>query len=117
VKGVRELDFLPDKEFNEVFNRVTRTVDLKDAESPSAVNSRLNGQIMKYHQKAGRNPLSRMRAEAKSEPLRKLIRSGFGRRVIDEAFAKPQGKVALTLKYGRERAERILKKQQKRRIT
>lgn len=56
----------------------------------------------------GNTPIAQFQGEDKVAGLRTLIAAGFGKRVIDEAVARPRGKVALTLKYGRDKALRII---------
>ena len=93
------MDFLSDSEFNSIFNRVSAKVDLQGANTPEEVNRRL-------HQKIKEFP-PRLSGGWRSF-LKRLMFAGFGRRTIDEAVSKPRGKVALTLKYGREKARDIL---------
>jgi hypothetical protein len=111
------LDDVPDREFDKVFDRVSRKVDLKGAGTPAEVHRRLNRKIKEIKHEYRTDLLSQLRAESKIAPLRTLIFRGFGRRVIDEAVADPHGKIALVLKYGRKRAKRILLKRRKRLFT
>ena len=101
------MDFLPDKEFNEIFNRVSRKVNLKDAGTPAEIHRRLHRKIKEYENEYWIDPFSQLRAENEIANMRTLIFSGFGRRAIDEAVANPEGIVALTLKYGRKKARKI----------
>ena len=110
------MDDMPDRELNELFDRVSRKVDLRGAGTPSEINSRLRQKIDDYKHEYGTDPLSQLRAESKIAPLRTLIFRGFARRVINEAVAKPHGKISLVLKYGRKRAKRFLLKRRKRLI-
>jgi hypothetical protein len=104
------MDFLPDKEFHRVFDRISEKVDLRGAGTPAEINERLNRKIEEYKYLYGTNPLAQLQAESRIAPLRTLIFAGFGRRTIIEAIADPHGKVALTLKYGRKKARHILLK-------
>jgi len=99
------LDFVPDSEFNRIFDRVSVKVDLRGANTPAEINRRL-----KMACDQARSLRRTYRAELSKgwiSFLRRLVPS-FGRRAIDEAVSKPQGKVALTLRYGRIRAKDIL---------
>jgi len=102
------MDFMPDKEFHKLFDRVTKFVDLQGAGAPWEIHERLQQKIDEYRYLPRRNQLAVFFARSRMPNLKKLIFAGFGRRAIDEAVAKPHGKVALTLKYGREKARDIL---------
>lgn len=110
------MDFIPDKEFHRIFNRVSKKVNLKGAGTPQEINRRLNRKIEEYRYLSGTTPLAQFRVKRRISDLENLISAGFGRRTIDEAVAKPQGKVALTLKYGREKAKDILSARARRRL-
>ena len=115
------MDFLPDREFNEIFDRVSRKVNLKGAGSSAEINRRLKLKIdgYKYLQKKKALlvfEISKKEAELGIRDLKKLMFRGFGRRTIDEAIARPRGKVALTLRYGRENARDILLERSRKRI-
>ena len=102
------MDFLPDKEFHRIFDRVSKIVDLKGARTPQEINRRLNRKIKEGRYLPGKNQLALFRGRSRIPNLKRLIFAGFGRRAIDEAVSKPRGKVALTLKYGRKKAKDIL---------
>jgi len=108
-------DFMPDKEFHPIFDRVSAVVDLKGAGTPAEINKRLREKIRAYETQEGKR-LNPVRTKRLISQLRGLMFAGFGRRTIDEAVANPQGKVALTLKYGREKAKDILLARARRRI-
>jgi len=101
------LDFLPDYEFNSIFNRVSAKVDLRGANSPEDVNRRLNQKIKEYPSRLSSGWISF---------LKRLIFAGFSRRVIDQSISQPYGLVGLTLKHGRERARHILLARARRRL-
>ena len=109
------MDFMPDKEFHVIFNRVSRTIDLKGAGTPSEIHERLKNRI-KIYQRQEKELEKPIQAKKRISNLKKLIFSGFGRRTIDEAVAKPHGKVALTLRHGREKARDILLVRSRKRI-
>jgi hypothetical protein len=102
------MDFLPDIEFHPVFNRISKLVNLEGCGTPEEINSRLNRKINEYKQIYGAGPFGPFQVQSRISGLRNLVAAGFGRRCIDEAIAYPHGIVALTLKYGRKRAELIL---------
>jgi len=93
------MDYLPDHEFNEIFDRVSEKVDLRGANSPEEVKRRLNEKIKEYPPRLSSGWISF---------LERLIFAGFGRRVIDESVSKPYGIIALTLRHGKKIAEAIV---------
>jgi len=104
------LDFMPDREFHPLFDRTSKRVNLQGCETPEEINARLIRRIKEQKAIYGNTPLSPFQGENKVAGIRTLINAGFGRRTIDEAMARPRGKVALTLKYGRDKALRIEKR-------
>jgi len=102
------MDFIPDKEFHLIFDRVSRKVNLKGAGTPAEINERLRQKIEAYKLQRSRKRLNPKVAGRRISDLKRLIFAGFGRRTIDEAIANPQGKVALTLRYGWKGAKEIL---------
>jgi hypothetical protein len=102
------MDFLPDVEFHPLFDRTSKRVNLRGCGTPEEIHTRLKQRIREYKAIYGNTPISQFQGENKVAGLRTLIASGFGRRCIDEAMARPRGKVALTLKYGRDKAIRII---------
>lgn len=103
---MKTTDFLPDYEFRDIFCRVATKVDLRGANTPQEVNQRLLRNINAYPPRLSQGWISF---------LSKLIPS-IGRRTIDEAIAQPRGIVALTLKYGKKTADRLLSEQSRKRI-
>lgn len=110
------MDFMPDKEFHKIFNRISKIVDLKGAGTPQEINRRLNRKINEYRDLPRRTQLAVFFARSRMPNLKKLIFAGFSRRTVDEAVANPRGEIALTLKYGRERARDMLRKRARRRL-
>jgi len=115
------MDFLPDREFHPIFDRVSRKVNLKGAGSPREINRRLKLKIDGYKYLRKKKALhlfgiSKKEARLGIRDLKKLIFAGFGRRTIDEAIAKPRGKVSLTLRYGRKKAKEILLERARERV-
>lgn len=110
------MDFLPDKEFHKAFDRISSKVNLKGATTASEINDRLKHKIFEIRSEYAPTPISYFQAEKRIAPLKSLIFSGFGRRAIDDAIAKPTGLVALTLKYGRAYAKHAVENRKKKRI-
>jgi len=102
-----------DIEFHQVFDRVSRVVNLKEAYGVNAVNQRIE---LVYHKLEGEK-LDRRLADKRvpkwinydQEQLVKLLKHDrFAERTTNELIAKPYGKVALTIRYGRAKAREIL---------
>jgi len=124
------MDWMPDREFHPLFDRVIRRVNLKGAGSPAEINKRLTKKVKKEKEKiamineairegyAKAGPLSRWKKKIRSDikDTRQLVFAGFGRRTIDEAIVRPRGRIALTLKYGRTKATDILLKRARERL-
>ena len=110
------MDFMVDKEFHQIFDRVSRKVDLKGAGTPAEINERLKQKIEAYEYLRKKKRLAQRVAKRRISDLKNLMFAGFGRRTIDEAIANPQGKVALTLRYGPEKAKEILLARARKRI-
>jgi len=109
-------DHMPDKEFHELFDRISEKIDLKGASTPAEINQRLSGKIREYGHASGTSPFASFHVENRISRLKRLIFAGFGRRAISEAIANPHGIVALTLKYGKRRAREILLKRRRKPI-
>lgn len=102
------MDFMPDKEFHRIFERASVEVEFRGAGTPAEINERLNQKIESYKSLARNKQMSPSTARRRISNLKKLIFSGFGRRTIDEVIADPQGRIALTLRHGREKARDVL---------
>jgi hypothetical protein len=102
------MDFMPDAEFHPIFDRISKRINLQGCGTAEEINARLKQRIKEHKAIYGNTPISQFQGENKVAGLRTLIASGFGRRCIDEAMAHPRGKVSLTLKYGRDKALRII---------
>jgi hypothetical protein len=107
------MDFMPDKEFHRLFNRVSRRVDLKGCRTAADINRKLMQKEKQVRFSASNNPLAQVRASNEADFYQRLV-PAFGKRVIDEAHTNPHGKVALTLKHGWRRAEILFKRMKKR---
>ena len=99
-------DFMPDKEFYPIFNRISSKINLHGAGTPEEINERFRNRIKHYKEQQKVEKLPRLKKSISQ--MRNLIRSGFSRRTIDEAVSRPRGIVGLTLKYGRDDAKKIL---------
>ena len=108
------MDFLPDKEFHKLFDRISDRINLEGAGSVREINERLNQRIQELEYRYGTDPLAPLRAQGPISQLKALISGGFARRAIDEAIANPRGEIALTLKLGKKRAKEILTKRKRR---
>ncbi|MHA1974418.1 MAG: hypothetical protein ACTSW1_15580 [Candidatus Hodarchaeales archaeon] len=105
------MDKIPDVEFIEVFNRVTRYVRVGRTNTPKDINKRIN-RVLRIMRRAVRNAKTE-RVQKKwrnnHNSLRRLQRKGFADRVFHEAIANPDGIYGLSMTYGAERAREILK--------
>jgi len=111
------MDFMPDKEFHKLFNRVSRIVNLKGAGTPQEINRRLKQKMDEYMHLRRKDQLAVFHERSQWRlNLEKLRFRGFARRVIDEAIANPHGEIALILKYGTEKAGQILRWRARRRL-
>ena len=108
------MDFMPDIEFHKVFNRISKRINLKGCNTPEEINVRLKKKI--YEIKVTHaTPIGALQVGGKIISLRTLIYRGFARRAIDDAGAYPRGKIALTLRFGRNKALEIIEKRKHKR--
>ena len=108
------MDFFPDKEFHKLFDRISQRINLEGAGSPTEINERLRQRIQELKYIYGNDPLAPLRTQGPISQIRALISGGFARHAIDEAIANPHGEIALTLKLGKRRAQKILMKRRRR---
>jgi hypothetical protein len=97
------MDFMPDKEFHDLFDRKSRVVDFKGCRTEADVNGKLRQKGNTIRHRASANPLEKLKAASEADRHYRLI-PAFGKRVIDEAISNPNGLIALTLKHGRKKA-------------
>ena len=83
-----------------LFKRSGTMINLRGAKTPNEINRRIH--------KALNRPNPKITPGWRN--LLKNILPYFGKFCIDEAIANPHGRVALTLKYGSKKAERILER-------
>ena len=89
------------EDFPRIFLRVRKIVTFRGANTATEVTQRIQLKIDEFPPKL---------SPGKIEFLRKMI-PWFGVATIDAARANPYGEVALTLKYGRKAAEKIMEEQ------
>lgn len=125
------MDTIPDREFMDIFKRVSIIVDLKGCQTPEDVKARIE-EAKTAMVRAGRAAekdstkkkwfgrvkfLNAIKKEGTwSENLAKK-RVGFQTRTIDEASEHPNGRIALTLTHGNEMADEIQRKREERKRT
>jgi len=102
-----------DIEFHAIFDRVSKVVDLKGAYSVAEINRRLEQYFLALEderlRRVGQGRRVPKHTLSNQEQMLKLLRRNrFASRVIAELIANPEGKVALTIRYGRKRAKEIL---------
>lgn len=102
-----------DIEFHAIFDRVSRVVDLKGAYSVAEINRRLEQYFLALEDERlkriaqGRRAAKRILSN-QEQTLKLLKRNRLASRVIAELIANPEGKVALTIRYGKKKAKEIL---------
>lgn len=109
------MDFMSDREFQPIFHRFSRTVSLKGCISTNDINQRITKKINRF-KKEPKEKTAKKGARYNISQLRKLQRRGIARRIINEAIVEPDGYVALTLRYGRKKAEEIRLAQARKRL-
>jgi len=112
------LDSIPDYEFIEIFDRVSKVVHFGRSRSLKDVKNRikriLNLQKKAYQTAKRRSTVRKYRSDYIH--LRTLYRHEFPERIWDEAVKNPGGIVDLTLDYGYDKAQQIkLERERKRR--
>jgi hypothetical protein len=93
-----------------MFHRLSMDVDLTGLTSALAIELALKEarSISKAKYKICRTEAVRERHGKRAEFLDVLIEHDFGSRAIFESRVNPTGSIALTLKYGRQEADRII---------
>lgn len=106
------MDFLPDKEFHIIFDRISRKVNLQGAYTPDEIDRRLKHRIKadEFAIESGylEDEKTKRRFKRDKKNLKKLVRQGFAERTIAYARRHPDDKVALTLHHGYAKAKEIL---------
>lgn len=112
------MDTIPDVELIEIFDRFTRWVSMRGANSPRKLNKRIN-RVMKLMRLAMMNA-KRSRTVTlyrnRYNNMRKLKRHGIVDRIMNEAARDENSIYALSMKYGYARARKFKLEQEKRRI-
>ena len=127
------MDSIPDRQFMDIFDRVTEYIDLKGCNTPEDIEERMRWAtkfMRTIRRKAKKKSTKRkwrtmlklmytLRREgvpAKSPKLKGKTRVGFQTRVMEEVMLHPRRAIALTLTYGKKRALRILRERARRRM-
>jgi len=127
------MDSLTDPDFVDLFDRVAEYLDLEACKTKEDIEYEMIGAIsimrrgVRKAKRAstrkkwgGRIKLLRILGKngvpATSEKLKGKIRMGFARRTIKYAKSHPRSRLALTLKYGKEKARKILGKRLQKRL-
>ena len=115
--GDSKMDTIPDDEFIEIFERVSRTVHFGRSRSPQDVKNRIK-RILRLQKKAyqtakRQSTVKRFRSDYVH--LRTLYVHGLHGRIWDEAVKDPGGLIDLTLDYGREKADKIMLERERKR--
>ena len=103
---------MTDKEFHRLFQRISRIISFKGCRTGADVNRRIMQKAKQEKYIANDNPLARLQASNKADQFKRLV-PAFGVRVIDDAYTRPNGRIALHLKHGREKAEVLFKRFEK----
>lgn len=111
-------DWMVDKEFHPVFDRLSETVELKGAYTPDDIDQRIKQKMRAFDYRA-KNPIlsthiSTKKAKRSKKNLQKLIDSDFGTYTVAHARRHPDGIVNLTLHVGKDNAVKILLERKRR---
>lgn len=112
------MDSITRGEFHGIFNRVSKTINLKGCRSPDDIDKKL-ANAEHYYKKArsvvGKDTKEdrfiRKRLSRKAKHARQLIENGsptFSQMIFIEAADNPHGIVNMTLHYGRKKAREIM---------
>jgi hypothetical protein len=97
-------DWTVDRELHPVFIRVNALTDLQGADTPEEIDRRLDRTVEVYDLLLKRGVVSRKKAEEVERQVNKLQDANFSTYVIASARRHPSGLIALSLKYGHDRA-------------
>ena len=118
------MDSLPARDFAKLFERMTAYIDLKGCETPEDVERKMLSAIklMRRARDRAKKPSTVKKWSGRLKhiyilgrdgvPAKTLekTRMGFAVRTLEETMVHPRRRIALTLKYGKEEARRILRK-------
>ena len=109
------MDSVQRYEFHEIFDRFSRNVDLEGCMSALAIEQKMIEvrDRSKAKSKASATRTGRAKFGGRAEWLDTLIEHDFAGRAIFEAARNPRGIIAMTLKYGRQEAQRRILAQRK----
>lgn len=104
------MDSISRYEYRKIFRRLTTDIDLEGCTSALGIELALKDarDISKAKYKISRTEAVRVRHGKRAEWLDSLIEHDFSGRAIFESRLYPTGSIALTLKYGRQEADRII---------
>ena len=106
------MDTIPYRQFIGIFQRTTEHVNLKDTMTPEEIDERMKAveiKMLRLQHEAKTKGASHYWKSARAH-LRVLRHdSKFSRNAMKFAIAYPKGRIALTLRYGRKRAEEIMR--------
>jgi len=109
---------IPDAAFLEIFDRLCQYVRLGRTRSPGEIQRRMN-RILKLMRKGievAKKPKTQKRWRGRYVNLRTLYRKKFSERIWREAVENPDSIYGLTLDYGYDRAQRILRARSRKRL-
>ncbi len=123
------MDSIPDRQFLRIFKRVSTYVDFKGCKTPEDVEKKMQETIASMRRARQRADNDTVRKKLTIAIKRYLIllregvpskynhktRVGFQTWLIHKAKSEPTGKIALTLKYGRRKAEEIIQRRESQR--
>jgi hypothetical protein len=118
------MDTLTDREFMDIFDRVSVYIDFRDCETAEDIERKMLSaiKIMRKGIDKAKKPSTRKKWGGRIKLLRTLgrdgvraktldkTRMGFARRAIQYAEARPRSRLSLTLTYGKKTARKILRK-------
>lgn len=112
------MDSIPDREFLEIFNRISEIVNFGGSKNPQEVKNRIKRVLKKQrerYQAAKRRSTFRKYKRGYSH-LGNLYRNGFHSRIWKEAVNNPDGYIDLVLRYGNVRARKIMQERKRMRM-
>ena len=118
------MDSLTDRSFMDLFNRMSEYIDFKDCKTPEDIEYEMIKAIrlMKRARDKAKKPSTVKKWSGRLKHLYilgrdgipaktlKKTRMGFAVRTLEETMLHPRRRIALTLKYGKEEARKILRK-------
>jgi hypothetical protein len=108
---------IPDREFIEIFDRVSKVVHFGKCTNPKEVKRRIKHVLDMQRQayRTAKRSSTAKKFRGDYNKLRTLYKHDLHERIWDEAVKDPGGIVDLTLDYGYERAQKIKLERERRR--